>query len=241
MEFHISDVFRAGVKEIEPKIQKRDFIGFLDADIRFGKKYWQKLHDALILNNKLGIISGVLCSKKEDGWIYIEPFQRIDNPRGGLRLVKGACYMDIGGVKRSRSWDSIMNVQARIKGWDVQIDEDLFAFSTRPTDNKLGNKSGEMSRGRREWHLHQPLWQVTIRALAKALRGNISSAYYYVTGYLSEWYKHGEQFPDSGVRKYYRRERGKEWLLSLYYKAKGMKNPYRLIPVRKVAEEEIFN
>ena len=241
MEFHISDVFRSGIDAIENTIEKDDVIGFLDADIRFGKNYWYKLKKTLDADEKLGIISGALCSKKDNGKIYIEPFQRIDNPRGGLRLVKGACFLEIGGVKRSRSWDSIMNVQARINGWKVKIDEKLFAYSTRPTDNKLGNKSGEMSRGRREWHLHQPLWQVSIRALAKALKGNISSAYYYLFGYINEWNNRGEQFPDDNVRKYYRRERGKEWLTSIYCKIIGTQSPHRIITVRKVSEEEIFN
>jgi len=241
MEFHISDVFIAGAAAIKQDIGSEDVIGFLDADIRFGKKYWHKLKTALMEKEKLGIISGVLCSKKDNGKICIEPFQRVDNPRGGLRLVKGSCFLEIGGVKRSRSWDSIMNVQARINGWEVKIDEQLFALSTRPTDNKLGNKSGEMSRGRREWHLHQPLWQVTVRAGAKALNGNISSAYYYLLGYLNEWRNRGERFPDDKVRKYYRKERGREWLISIYCKIRGKQSPHRIITVRHIREEEIFN
>ena len=53
MEFHISEVFCRGVQVIENKIKNEDYIGFLDADIRFGKKYWYQLRQALEKNNKL--------------------------------------------------------------------------------------------------------------------------------------------------------------------------------------------
>ena len=39
MEFHISEILQAGLKSIQKAIIYADFIGILDADIRFGPKY----------------------------------------------------------------------------------------------------------------------------------------------------------------------------------------------------------
>jgi glycosyltransferase involved in cell wall biosynthesis len=240
MEFHISDVFRRGVEEIPVPLSEINYIGFLDADVRFGRRYWEQLRLQLDRNDLLGVVSGILCSYNKSNALVIEPFQRIDNARGGLRLVKGECFRQIGGVKRSRTWDAIMNVQARLGGWQTAIKPDIYALSTRPTDDRFGRKKGEQSRGKREWHLHQPIVQVLVRAVFKVLHGNFTGAVYYLKGYLGEKRVGGEQFPDTNVRHYYRVIRMQEWLTSLICKLTGRNDPHSLIPVKKVTEHEIF-
>ena len=235
MEFHISEVFQAGVKVIQDKLKEIKYIGFLDADIRFSVDYWSRCRDYLDQNPNIGIVSGLLCSKGKHSVWKIEPFQRIDNPRGGLRLVKGACFNDIGGVQRSRTWDAIMNVQARLKNWDLRVLEGLIVLSTRPTDNKYGKQAGEFSRGKREWHLHQQLWMVMVRAFFKLLRGNFTSAYFYIKGYWHEFRSKGEQFPDPNVRRYYRVGRPHEWFYSIQCKILGKDDPYRIIPSQSIS------
>ena len=241
MEFHISEVYQAGVKYLEDEIMEIKYIGFLDADIRISADYWERCHKYLNQNPKVGIVSGLLCSKDENATWKIEPFQRIDNPRGGLRLVKGECFNDIGGVHRSRTWDAIMNVQARLKNWELTVLVDLLAISTRPTDNKYGKKVGELSRGKREWHLHQPLWMVLVRAIFKVFGGNYSGAYFYVDGYWQERRQKGEQFPDPQIRRYYRIGRACEWFHSIHCKIFGKDDPHQIVPSRSIMLENHFS
>jgi len=240
MGFHISEVLRQGLKAAGEKLSEADYIGFLDADIRFGSSYWQRLKDFLDSDPRAGIVSGVLCSRNAKGLWQIEPFQRIDNPRGGLRLVKKECFEDIGGVPRSRAWDPVMNVKARVRGWGVYVLTEVYAASVRATDERFDRKTGELSRGQRDWHLHHPFFQVLTRAFFKALKGNSSGAWYYVLGYLREWRRGGEQFPDPDVRSYYRRERSREWLRMIRARILGGENPHSLIPQKIVPEEKIF-
>jgi len=241
MEYHISEVLQFGVEQVKKLKIKVKYWGFLDADIRFGEKYWLKLKNYLDEHPETGIVSGILCSQKSGEELKIEPFQRIDNPRGGLRLVKGDCMDQIGGVQYSRSWDSVMNVQARTGSWQIKILESLYALSTRPTDTKLGSKLGELSQGRRAWHLHQPVWQILTRAFFKTLRGNGGNAFAYLKGFFSEWRKQGEKFPDAKLRHYYRYSRTLEWFKSILYKIFARENPHRIVPVRIVKKEEIFD
>ncbi|MCK4357455.1 MAG: glycosyltransferase family 2 protein, partial [Candidatus Cloacimonetes bacterium] len=105
MEFHISKVLQTGLYVLGDLLKQADYIGFLDADIRFGPNYWKRLVESLTINPHLGIVSGVLCSRNKHDILSIEPYQRLDTPRGGLRLIKGECYYEIGGVERSRAWD----------------------------------------------------------------------------------------------------------------------------------------
>lgn len=240
MGFHISKVFQEGIAAAGDLVDRADYIGFLDADIRFGPSYWLKLKNYLDSHPRTGIVSGVLCSKNTQGEWQVEPFQRIDNPRGGLRLVKKECFVTIGGVPYSRAWDPVMNVKARTSGWKVSVLPDVFAVSVRPTDERFSRIEGELSRGQRDWHLHQPFFQILTRAFFKALKGNPKAARYYVKGYVKEWRAKGQRFPDPKVRRYYRYERSKEWLSIIGSKFSGKPNPHRFIPVRVIKEEDIF-
>ncbi|MCD6375406.1 MAG: glycosyltransferase family 2 protein [Caldisericaceae bacterium] len=240
MGFHISEVFQAGVEAAHPEIEKADYIGFLDADIRFAPAYWQRLKRFLEQNPDVGIVSGVLCAKNARGQWQVEPFQRKDNPRGGLRLVRGTCFRQIGGVPYSRAWDPVMNVKARIRGWRVVTLSDLFAASVRPTDQRFDLKSGELSRGQRDWHLHHPLLQILVRALFKSLKSKSLSGWYYLQGYLQEKRRGGLQLPDPAVREYYRKERTREWWRIVKARLLGGENPHGLIPQIIVPEEKIF-
>jgi len=240
MEFNYSEVLRAGIKELDEQVNRARYIGILDADIRFGQQYWQMLKQALDENERTGIVSGTLASRNKDGKIMIEPFQRIDNPRGGLRLIKGVCFQDINGIQRSRAPDSIQNVKARLSGWEIRTLINLYALSTRPTDDKLGKSQGEISRGRRDWHLHQPVWLIIVRATAKVIQGDIKTAYHYISGYIREWLRNGEKYPDNQVRRYYRSVRLSEWIYAIQCKIAGKPNPHRLIPLQEVFPDEIF-
>ncbi len=240
MGFHISEVFQTGVQQVAEQLEQINYLGFLDADIRFGPGYWQRLKAFLDQSPRAGIVSGTLCAKNEQGRWQIEPFQRKDNPRGGLRLVKKACFVDIGGVPRSRAWDPVMNVKARVRGWQVATLTDVFAASVRPTDARFNRKAGEFSRGQRDWHLHHPFFQILTRALFKGIKNRSFDSWYYIYGYLSEMLKGGERFPDPEVRNYYRKERSKEWLRILKAKISGDENPHDLIPTQVVPEEKIF-
>ncbi|WP_456443355.1 glycosyltransferase family 2 protein [Caldithrix abyssi] len=240
MGFHISEVFQAGVETVKDEIEHAQYIGFLDADIRFGPGYWWRLKEFLDDHARVGIVSGTLCSKNARGQWQVEPFQRKDNPRGGLRLVRGDCFRDIGGVPRSRAWDPVMNVKARTQGWQVVTLTDVFAVSVRPTDARFDRKSGELSRGQRDWHLHHPFFQVLTRAFFKSLKSKSLIGWYYIKGYLQEMRRGGEQFPDPAVREYYRKERSREWLRIIRARLTGGENVHGLIPQQVVPESKIF-
>ena len=241
MEFHISEILQAGLKSIQKEILHADFIGILDADIRFGPKYWSHLTNFIIKNPDWGIVSGVLCSPDESGKLFIEPFQRTDNPRGGLRLINGKCFHQISKVERSRAWDSIMNVKCRLLGWKICTLQNIFAESIRPTSDRYNEKSGAISLGQRAWHLHQPFWQVIIRSIAWGLKGKFIKGIYYYIGFLQGWCKNEEQFPDREIRNYYRYTRTYEWIKMIGTKIQKKPGCANTIPVKEISPKEILN
>jgi hypothetical protein len=237
MGFRYSEVVRAGIAAAGD-LSELSLFGILDCDIRFGPTYWADLNKALRGDKRLGIVSGALCSPDEDGRMRMEPGQRIDLPRGGLRLTKGDCFRDVDGFERSRAPDSVMTVRARGAGYTTRLMEDHVAWSVRPTDSRGEDESGWESRGRRMWNVGQPRWQVGLRAGWVAIQGQRKAARGLVRGYRDER-ESGEQLQDDVVQRYYRRERPKEWLRSLTRQVTGRDDPYRFVRTRVMSQDEV--
>lgn len=235
MGFRYSEVVRAGIAASEGAVS---LFGILDCDIRFSADYWAGLAAALEGETDLGIVSGALCSPDETGRLRLESGQRIDLPRGGLRLATGRCFDEVGGFARSRAPDSVMTVRARCRGWRTSLLEDQLAWSVRPTDSRGGDEDGWESRGRRAWNVGQPGWQVAVRAMGIGVRGRFGAARGLLRGYRDER-DTGEQVPDEDVRGYYRRERPREWLRSLRCRALGLDDPHRFLRGRVLEASEL--
>lgn len=240
MQFHISEVLQIGIKVCGDLIHKSNFIGILDADIRFGPHYWLQLAQFLEKYPDYGIVSGVLCSSYSSDRLFVEPFQRSDNPRGGLRLINYNCFKEIGQIDRSRAWDSIMNVRCRLMGWKLKMLENVYALTVRPTNERYNKRVGAQSLGRRSWHLHHPFWYVIIRALAMIIKGDFMKSLHYSKGFLRGCLKREEKFPNKSIRQYYRYERSKEWIKMLFSKFFGIKNIPHLIPTEEIFLEDIY-
>ncbi len=238
MGFRYSEVVRAGVAAAGRDVDRMSLFGILDCDIRFHTDYWAGLKAALDRDPALGIVSGALCSPDETGRYRIETGQRIDLPRGGLRLARGDCFRGIGGFARSRAPDSVMTVRARDAGWTTRLLEDQLAWSVRPTDSRGEDESGWESRGRRMWDMGQPRWQVGLRGAWLAAQRRTSAARSLVRGYRDER-REGEPIADDVVTSYYRRERPKEWLRSASRQLTGREDPYRFLRPRVVEDHEL--
>ncbi len=228
MGFHYADVVAAGYAAAAAEVAQADYAGILDADIRVGPSYWSALRAALEIDPRLGIVSGALAAEGSDGRWRLEAGQRIDLPRGGLRLTRGECFRAIGGVRHARAPDSVMTAGARALGWTTALFERVLAYSTRPTDTR-GDVSGAESRGRRAWNIHQPAWQVALRAAGMSASGRIPEGTGLLRGWWAEAREGGERVEAPGVREYYRSERPREWARSLRSRVTGAADPHRFL------------
>lgn len=238
MGFRYSEVIRAGIAAASDRIDELTLFGILDCDIRFAPDYWANLAARLEADPKLGIVSGSLCAPDETGQMRMESGQRIDLPRGGLRLATGDCFRAVDGFERSRAPDSVMTVRAKCAGWTTKLLEDQIAWSVRPTDSRGEDESGWESRGRRAWNVGQPSWQVHLRALGIAVKGRADAAKSMLAGYRDER-DEGEQLPDPVVQRYYRHDRPREWFRSIRRKATFRDDPHRYLQGRVMAAGEL--
>jgi glycosyltransferase involved in cell wall biosynthesis len=210
MTFRYSEVLRAGLAR--HALAEGGYLGILDADIRFGARYWHALRQRLEGDSRLGIASGALCARAPDGGLRLEPGQHADLPRGGLRLVRAACLAEAGGVQRSRACDTIMTTRARLAGWKTVLFEDILALSTRPTASRAEYENVGKSFGQRYYDIGRPAWYALYKACSSASQGDRARARSLLAGYFGEALRRRERAADAELRRYYRWEPQRRWL-----------------------------
>jgi len=226
----IAEVLSAGIDHLGTNLGDAEFIGILDADIRIGPGYWQALIKYMDDNPHLGICSGALWFRDDDGKRLLEGGQRVDLPRGGLRLIRSECLREAGVIVRCRAWDPVMTIRARAAGWTTELLPSVLAETARQTGERISPTAGGVAYGQRDWNLGRPMWQVGVLCAANALRGRPGAALGRLTGWCGQAFSGGERLDDREVRRYYRRERPREWAAAAWGKITGKGGEYRYLP-----------
>jgi glycosyltransferase involved in cell wall biosynthesis len=237
MAFRYSEVLRAGLAQRE--LAPDGYLGILDADIRFGPSYWQALQQRFDDDERLGVASGALCAAGPDGTLRLESGQHADLPRGGLRLVRATCLADAGGVQRSRACDTVMSTRARLAGWRTALFDDILALSTRPTASRAEYQNVAKSFGQRYYDIGRPAWYALYKACSSASRGDGGRALGLLEGYFGEAFRGRERAADAALRRYYRWEPQRRWLIRWQAALAGTRAPNAPIPPRQLEPWEL--
>ncbi|WP_019037853.1 glycosyltransferase family 2 protein [Psychroflexus tropicus] len=125
----IVDAFNYGLKHLNSEF---DILCKFDADLIFPDDYLESLVQAFSENSNLGLYGGFCTILKEDAWI-IEQLTNADHLRGALKAYRKQCFTDIGGLIPAMGWDTIDEMKARFRGWEVQTDSSLLVKHLKPT------------------------------------------------------------------------------------------------------------
>jgi biofilm PGA synthesis N-glycosyltransferase PgaC len=116
--------------------QKFDFIVKLDCDLAFGPDYFEQLLRRFSEDPKLGIASGAYWEKGKNGW------QRIRMPgyhaAGCSKMVRNACFRDIGAFVQSQGWDTVDQIRAQMSGWKTRHFEELKLHHLKAEGSSIG-------------------------------------------------------------------------------------------------------
>lgn len=155
------NAIRAGFQEIRDI--EYDIIGNLDADVSFENNYYESLLAAFQLNPKLGIAGGVVVDFYNGR--LINRTGRLNHVPGAVQLFRRECYETIGGYPSVRVGieDTIAEVMARMKGWEVISFRELKVIHHRRTGTE-GRRifSVRFLQGEQDYFLgYHPVFEVT--------------------------------------------------------------------------------
>ncbi len=129
--------FTSKVKAIEKgcsllKDIKYEFLGILDADVSFGRNYYEYMLEQFHSDVKLGLAGGQLFDI-HNGKIDKSVTQVNRSVTGAIQMFRRQCYEDIGGYTPQRlgGTDAVAEFMARMHGWKVQTFPSVKVFHYR--------------------------------------------------------------------------------------------------------------
>jgi GT2 family glycosyltransferase len=150
--------FNAGYKALGET--PYDIIGNLDADITFGRGYFQFLMGKFEADPMLGVAGTPFV---DDGVQYDYRFTNIEHVSGACQMFRRECFEQIGGYVPIKGggidWTAVTT--ARMKGWRTRTFTEEVCYHHRKIGTGNGTSMGAWFRqGRKDYFLGgHPLWQ----------------------------------------------------------------------------------
>ena len=210
--------FDHAVKLAEEKGLDYSFIGLVDADMVLEKDYFFKLLTKFRENPKLGIASGELYSIHK-GRELLEK-ERHDIPSGGQRLWRRACFEECG-YRPSFSADSVSNVKAKLRGWDIWRFEDIRAIQSRRMRSAEGLWKGMDYVGKSDYYRGCAPMFALFKGFKYLFKAPCYPGVAYWKGYYGFFFRRRERIDDQEILDYYTRTRPREIRAWAVKKLKG--------------------
>jgi poly-beta-1,6-N-acetyl-D-glucosamine synthase len=125
----------AGVRAIT--VTDYDYIGLLDADLRFGPDYFETVMKRFRTCPNLGLGGGMVVDRGERK--HRPPLNQQDVP-GAAQFFRRKCFMDLGGLLAvpEGGWDALTCLKARMLGYETRLFADLVIEHLKPRNISEG-------------------------------------------------------------------------------------------------------
>ncbi len=118
-----------------------DFIGFLDADIRLPRDYYEQIVERLCADPGLGLCGGAVLDQYNGYTMDTRQGSEDYHVAGGIQFFRRQCFELIGGYipVPAGGQDTIADVMVMMKGWQLRTYPDLVTIHLRPDGHGKDN------------------------------------------------------------------------------------------------------
>ncbi|WMW22219.1 glycosyltransferase family A protein [Methanolobus mangrovi] len=177
-----------------------DFLGILDADIVLSNTYFEYLIEGLNEDPTVGITSGTLYIKTKKGTV---PEDNSDCPRGGARLYRRFCFEDIGGFSELPSPDTVSDIKAMNRGWNLTRTKKAGALHNRKSSSTRGLWNGYKKMGEGRYYLNFHPFAAFLSGLYIAKNPPFYQGFAYIYGYFKSYVTKNGQTNDDEIMIYF--------------------------------------
>jgi biofilm PGA synthesis N-glycosyltransferase PgaC len=180
--------FNTGYESLQG--EQFNVIGNLDADITFGKDYFEFLLSKFAEDEKLGVAGTPFV---EGTTSYNFRFTTVEHVSGACQLFRRECYEQIGGYVQVKGGgiDWIAVTTARMKGWKTRTFVERVCHHHRAMGTAAaGRLNANFSLGKQDYYLGgHPIWQLFRGCYQMARKPYILAGLCLVAGYVWAWIK----------------------------------------------------
>ena len=177
------------------------YIGLLDADTILETAYFEKILQKFDQDKVLGIASGGIYLQN-NGNLQWEK-SSVHLPAGSGRIWAKACFLDTGGYALEPSPDSISNVKAILRGWRIQLFENIVAIQQRATSSANGLWKGYKINGQTAYYLNKHPLLVLLNVLFLSTQRPYFTGVPYLIGYFISFCTRKRQIDDKEIKDYF--------------------------------------
>lgn len=197
--------FAAGLERVRQ--QNFDVIGNLDADISFGKDYFEFLLEKFAADPNLGVAGTPFM---EGASSYDFAFTSIEHVSGACQLFRRECFERIGGYVpvKSGGIDWIAVTTARMKGWKTRTFPERMCLHHRPMGTaSRGKLKAAYSLGKQDYSLGgHPLWQIFRSCYQMGRKPYLAGGLLLLAGYANAWIRRSPRPVSSELVRFHQRE-----------------------------------
>ena len=146
--------FNKGLESVD--LKDFDVICKFDADIIFPSDYLMKLNAIYETNPKAGMVSGLVKIKKsifenklafdfkdeKHQWKF-ENLSSKNHVRGPIKSYRKECFLEMNGLRPVLGWDNIDVMLAKMNGFEVITNKEIWVKHLRPTAYKYKKQKAE--------------------------------------------------------------------------------------------------
>jgi biofilm PGA synthesis N-glycosyltransferase PgaC len=114
-----------------------DFIVKLDCDLSFDADYFEQLMERFRQDESLGIASGIYLEQNTAGEWH-EIVMPSYHAAGASKLMRRACFEDIGGFIPAPGWDTVDEIKAMVRGWTTTHFNELRMIHHKREGSSIG-------------------------------------------------------------------------------------------------------
>jgi biofilm PGA synthesis N-glycosyltransferase PgaC len=123
-----------------------DYIVKLDCDLSFDANYFEQLLERLERDEKVGIASGIYLENKKSG-DWEEVVMPSYHAAGASKVMRRACFEQIGGFIPAPGWDTVDEIRAMSRGWNTTHFRDLKMKHHKREGSSIGTINNSVMQG----------------------------------------------------------------------------------------------
>jgi biofilm PGA synthesis N-glycosyltransferase PgaC len=218
--------FMAGYEAARREVEA-DFVVKLDCDLELPPEYFAELVKRFQADARLGIASGVYLEQHGAAWKAVKMPEY--HAAGAAKMMRTACFAEIGGFIPRRGWDTVDEIRANARGWRTRHFRELEFRHLRPEGSAVGFLRTHRESGAGHYLMGGGKVFFALKVLQRCVRGRppvlggLAMAY----GYLSAWATRSELIVTRDEAESYRRLLNRRMSQSLS----------RLLPLARTAEK----